>query len=254
MIKPNESSNIVTMQVSITTLLNVLNSIKQYADVKQCAYVCVSNVHMCMEVYDDDNGFAAVVNNADIVVPDGRPIYWAQKLLGAKNAEQVRGMDLTYGLCDLAEAKAYKVGFYGGEATTLTAMSTELLTLYPKLNITYSCSPPFRNLSDVEKVADIKAINDSGVDFLFVGLGCPKQERWMADNKEQLNCVMLGVGAAFDFIAGNKSHAPEWMQKAGLEWLFRLTSEPKRLWRRYLMTNPRFIFYFLRQWLVVKFK
>jgi N-acetylglucosaminyldiphosphoundecaprenol N-acetyl-beta-D-mannosaminyltransferase len=123
---------------------------------------------------------------------------------------------------------------------------------FPTLNIACSISPPFRPLTVEEDEIYIQQINDAGVRILFVGIGCPKQENWMAAHKERLLCVMIGVGAAFDFFSGRKRHAPRWMQKAGLEWLFRLVSDPRRLWRRYLKHNPRFVWHFGKQWLAYK--
>jgi len=245
--------SVVSMLVDVSNISKVIAKIERFIVQKQSAYVCVSNVHMCMEVEDNKDGFADVVNDADIVIPDGRPIYWAQKLLGHKEAEQVRGMDITYALCEKAEAQGLRVGFYGASEETLGLLRANLLTQFPKLDIAYIHSPPFRELAADEKQAVITDINDSGVQILFVGLGCPKQERWMAEHKPHLKCVMLGVGAAFDFLAGNKKHAPIVLQKFGLEWLFRLISEPKRLWKRYLTTNPRFIVYFLLQLMGKKF-
>ncbi len=243
---------ILTMNVDVTSKERVLESVHQWVATDKGYYICVSNVHMCMETWDNKD-FASVVNAADLVIPDGRPIYWAQKLLGANNAQQVRGMDVTFALCHFAEQNQVSVGFYGGAESTLADLQRELLETYPQLKIDLLVSPPFRELSKDEKQQAIEDINASGVKILFVGLGCPKQEFWMAEHKPQLHCVALGVGAAFDFIAGNKKHAPQWLQRIGFEWLFRLISEPKRLWHRYFSTNPRFIGYFLLQLLGRKF-
>ncbi|MBM7072035.1 WecB/TagA/CpsF family glycosyltransferase [Shewanella sp. 202IG2-18] len=206
-----------------------------------------------MEVFDFKD-FREIVNNADLVVPDGKPLVWGQKLLGNSKAHQIRGQDLTFETCRLAEKENLSVGFYGASQETLDAMNIKLTSHYPKLNIVYSYSPPFRQLNKEEKKLLVDNLNNSGIDILFVGLGCPKQEKWMAEHKKCLKCVMLGVGAAFDFIAGNKKHAPKWMQSVGLEWLFRLLCEPTRLWKRYLKQNPRFVWYFIQQLLGKKFK
>lgn len=234
------------MNVDITSHEMVLERIKNWIENEQGYYTCVSNVHMCIETYNSPS-FRTIVNQADIVVPDGRPIYWAQKILGAPEAQQTRGMDLTFSLCSLAESKNIKIGFYGASEYTLSIMQKRLIEKHPSIAITYAFSPPFRELNKDEKQQIIEDINNSGIKILFVGLGCPKQERWMAEHRDKLNCVMLGVGAAFDFIAGNKKHAPKVMQNLGLEWLFRLGSEPKRLWKRYLSTNPKFIWLFFLQ-------
>lgn len=247
-----KKSKVLTMSVNVVQLHSVLSQVQQWVDHKIAAYICVSNVHMCIETYKN-NEFSEVVNQADLVVPDGRPIFWAQRLLGFTDAQQTRGMDLTLELCRHASDNGLTVGFYGGSDSALEAMQKQLLTRYPQLSIAIAHSPPFRPLTDVEAQQVINDINASEVDILFVGLGCPKQERWMAEHKPQLSCVMLGVGAVFDFLAGSKKHAPVWMQKSGLEWLYRLLDEPKRLWRRYLYTNPLFIILFLQQLLGRKF-
>jgi N-acetylglucosaminyldiphosphoundecaprenol N-acetyl-beta-D-mannosaminyltransferase len=235
------------LNAAVTNLEEVLSNVIHLSGKGLGSYVCVSNVHMCMEVFDSAE-FKSVVNNADLVIPDGRPLSWAQKLLGHKNAEQVRGQDIMNAICEQSGTKKLNIGLYGGSSDELLKqVITELKTSYPDINITFSYSPPFRPLTDEEDSDIVKQINDADVNVLFVGIGCPKQERWMAEHKEQLNCVMLGVGAAYDFIAGSKKHAPRWMQRVGLEWLFRLLSEPKRLWKRYLQQNPRFIYYFSKQ-------
>jgi N-acetylglucosaminyldiphosphoundecaprenol N-acetyl-beta-D-mannosaminyltransferase len=239
---------IITMDVEITNLNTATHKIIQLAKTTAGSYVCVSNVHMCIEVYDSID-FSLVVNNADLVIPDGKPLSWAQKLLGHKEAEQVRGQDIMNALCAQSGEKSLNIGFYGGSSDALlNVVKAKLLESYPDINITYAFSPPFRPLTETEDTDVVTAINNANVNVLFVGIGCPKQERWMAEHKESLNCVMLGVGAAYDFIAGEKKHAPRWVQKIGMEWLFRLCSEPKRLWRRYFSTNPRFIWHFSKQY------
>ena len=243
---------ILKMSTSVTGLNSSVEFVLRETKKNVGSYVCVSNVHMCMEVFDD-RSFLNVVNSANLVIPDGRPISWAQRLLGYKNAQQVRGQDIMSELCRLSGSMAFNIGFYGGSSDELLEQVVgKLRKLYPDIQITYKFSPPFRVLTQSEDFDVIQSINNSGVDILFVGIGCPKQERWMAEHKDSLSCVMLGVGAAFDFIAGSKKHAPRWMQKIGLEWFYRLSSEPKRLWRRYLMHNPRFVYYFLQQWLLGK--
>ncbi len=240
---------VVGMRVNVTSIPGVIKQTDLWVNSGSGYYICVSNVHMCMESHDNPK-FRDVVNNADLVVPDGKPLVWAQQLLGAKEAQQVRGMDLMLSLCAHAEDEGWPVGLYGSTPDVLSMLNGKLSQDYPSLNIKISLSPPFRPLSSKEMNGYIARINESGVKILFVGLGCPKQERWMAEHRDQLNCVMIGVGAAFDFIAGQKQHAPMWMQETGLEWLFRLLCEPRRLGGRYFKHNPRFIWYFSRQLLV----
>lgn len=203
-------------------------------------YVCVCNVHMIMEAHDDPT-FRDVVNGADLVTADGVPLVWCLKMLGHSKATRVYGPELTKRLCGRVERGGLSVGFFGGTEDVLRELIRRLGIEYPSLKITYSFSPPFRQISEEEDRAIVSEIVSSGVQILFVGLGCPKQERWMADHKGQLPVVMVGVGAAFDFLAGLKAQAPNWMQRVGLEWLFRLITEPRRLWVRYLKHNPRFV-------------
>ncbi len=247
-----ERRKIINMEVNVIDLNEALEQVSFLTKSDSGAYICVSNVHMCMEVYDSTK-FATVVNNADLVIPDGKPLSWAQKLLGHENAKQVRGQDIMNALCALSAEKGLKLGFYGGSSNELLdKVKSKLTKSYPEIVIEYAFSPPFRSLTAEEDAEVVNAINNAEVDILFVGIGCPKQERWMAEHKDELNCVMLGVGAAYDFIAGEKKHAPRWIQKIGMEWLFRLCSEPKRLWRRYFSTNPRFIWHFGKQLLKSK--
>lgn len=204
-------------------------------------YVCAANVHMCMESYDDP-AFRDVVNNATLVIPDGKPLYWWMKSFGEADASQVRGPDLFIALCEEAEKQGISIALYGGAENTIKHLEAFLCEKYPGLNIAAAISPPFRVLTKDEESSIVNDLNGSGARIVFVALGCPKQEKWMAAHKSVVNPVMIGVGAAFDFYGGTVSVAPEWMRNAGLEWLHRFASEPRRLWKRYLWNNPRFIF------------
>ena len=250
-----KKKNILGMQVNVISPDIILTKIEQWISetVPTARNICVSNVHMCMESFDDQN-FRKIVNSADIVIPDGKPLVWAQKLLGVKESQQVRGAHITELLCRASHHKGIPIGFYGGTEQVLDDLDGALKCRYPGINIVCKIAPPFRPLTPEEDEAFVNHINESGVKILFVGIGCPKQERWMAEHKEKLSCVMLGVGAVIDFMSGNKPEAPAWMQKAGLEWVFRLGCEPKRLWRRYLKQNPRFIYHFGKQLVRVKSK
>lgn len=245
-------SNILTLPVNILDLPKAIDEVVVLAQKKQPAYVCVSNVHMCMETYDDIE-FHHIVNSANLVVADGRPIFWAQRLLGYKDAKQVRGQDLMTELCAISGHKELNIGLYGGSSNNVLIKVVEnLTTAFPNIRICYHFSPPYSELTATQKIQVVTDIKKANVDMLFVGIGCPKQERWMSVNSPEIPCVMLGVGAAFDFIAGEKRHAPKWMQKVGLEWFYRLLAEPKRLAVRYLKENPRFVYYFLLQLLKLK--
>lgn len=220
----------------------------QASQVRRGSYVCLANVHMCMEAIDDP-AFAQVLQQAALVLADGRPVYWAQRLLGAAAAKQVRGLDLVLALCQSMQQKGLRLGIYGGQDEALLAqLKLHLLRQFSDLSIVYAYAPPFRPLTAAEDAVQVAAINAAKVDVLLVGLGCPKQECWMAAHQSELSAVMLGVGAAFDFIAGRKAYAPKFLQALGLEWLFRLLSEPRRLSGRYVKHNPRFILRFGAQY------
>lgn len=241
-----DSKDILGMRVAVVSRAEAVHQVATWALEKQGRYVCVANVHMCMESFDDAS-FRSVVNSADLTVPDGLPLVWAQRMLGASSACQVRGADLTLDICAMAEERQIAVAIFGSTYEVLGAFSNALLDRFPRLQINYAVAPPFRSITAEEDQAYMDGINSSGARILLVGLGCPKQEVWMAAHRDRLTAVMLGVGAAFDFIAGSKRAAPRWMQKIGLEWLFRLSAEPRRLWKRYLQQNPRFVWHFFRQ-------
>jgi N-acetylglucosaminyldiphosphoundecaprenol N-acetyl-beta-D-mannosaminyltransferase len=234
------------MRVDGTSYRETAEAIADLVSAGEGGAVCVSTVHMVMEAFDDPE-FQRIVNSADRVTPDGVPLVWALRLLGVAKAERVYGPSLLPIVCELARERGLSVGFYGGSAGVLDVLVRRMWKRFPGLDVSFAFAPPFRALSAEENQKVIEGIENSETNILFVGLGCPKQERWMADHRSSLSCVMVGVGAAFDFHAGHKSQAPAWMQVSGLEWLFRLCCEPRRLWRRYLYHNPRFLFHFVRQ-------
>jgi N-acetylglucosaminyldiphosphoundecaprenol N-acetyl-beta-D-mannosaminyltransferase len=206
------------------------------------------NVHVVMEAYDNP-AFRADVNAADMANPDGVPLVWTLRAFGASHASRVYGPDATVALLQAAQASAIPIGFYGSDETTLATLITEVERQYPGINICFKMSPPFRALTEEEDEAIVREITDSGVRWLFVGLGCPKQEKWVIAHRNRIPAVLLAVGAAFDFIAKTKPQAPRWMMRSGLEWVFRFASEPRRLARRYLSSNPRFVLLVAYQWL-----
>jgi N-acetylglucosaminyldiphosphoundecaprenol N-acetyl-beta-D-mannosaminyltransferase len=231
---------VISLLPDVVNHESVIEKIAELVKKGEGGYVCFSTVHMVMEAYDQAD-YGAKVNGADLIVTDGMPLVWMQKMHGVKEASRVRGSDLTISLCKYAEENDLSVGFYGGRQEVIDAVMERAAKELPKLKIVYAFSPPFRHLTDEEDALVTAEINAAAPDILFIGLGCPKQENWMWTHKSKLKTVMLGVGAAFDFYAGNLKESPEWMRKSGLEWLFRLTQEPKRLWRRYLILNPRFM-------------
>ncbi len=204
-------------------------------------YVCAAAVHIVMEGYDSPE-IRSCSKRADLVVPDGMPLVWTLRRMGSAGQQRVYGPELTLRLLSAAAERGIPVGFIGSTPETLEILVKNCNQRFLGLKIVYAISPPFRPLSPEEDDAIVREINDSGAGILFVGLGCPKQEKWMASHAGRIQAVMVGVGAAFDFIAGTKKQSPKWMQRFGLEWLFRLSQEPKRLWWRYLYHNPRFMF------------
>lgn len=246
------SRHVLGMRVDATSYAETAETIAALAAEGAGGAVCVATVHMVMESFDDPE-FRTMVNASDRVTPDGVPLVWALRWLGVPTAERVYGPSLLPWVCGLAQDRGIPVGFYGGTAAVCDAVVARISTRFPRLSIPFSLAPPFRpvaaigDLDDADDARVVEEIRASGVRVLFVGLGCPKQERWIAAHRARLPCVLVGVGAAFDFIAGSKRQAPPLLQRAGLEWLFRLVSEPRRLWRRYLVQNPRFVYHFGRQ-------
>ncbi len=231
---------VLSLLPNVTSLEELIDEVERLISRGCGGYVCFSTVHMVMEAYDNPE-FAKIVNAADYIVTDGMPLVWMQKLQGARAASRVRANDAMIALCRYAEQKGFSVGFYGSSDKVIKAIRARAIRDFPRLRIVYSFSPPFRQLTKEEDEEIVEEINAAAPDILFVGLGCPKQERWMAAHKDRVKSVMLGVGASFDFFAGNVKECPEWIGNVGLEWLFRLLQEPKRLWRRYLILNPRFL-------------
>jgi len=236
----NERVKVVGLQVNVCNHDSAIRRVADLVERGRGGYVCFSTVHMTMESFDNPE-YAAKVNAADLIIPDGMPLVWMQKLQGEKQAARVRANDLMIMLCAYAEKNNLTIGFYGGKQLVIDAILERAKRDFPNLQIVYAFSPPFRPLTEEEDIAITAEINEKKPDILFMGLGCPKQENWMAAHKGKLTAVMLGVGASFDFFAGNVRESPEWLGRLGLEWIFRLTQEPRRLWKRYLILNPRFV-------------
>lgn len=241
--------SVLGLRVDLTNYDEAIAHVDELARAGRGGYVVVANVHVAIEA-EDNAEFAAMVNAADLVLPDGTPLVWMQRWQGSSEASQVRGPSLMPMLMKHAEAERLKVGFLGGRPEVLKRIAERSRDEFPSLDIGYSFSPPFRPLSAEENKTIGEDINSSGVQILFVGLGCPKQERWMAENRGSVNAVMIGVGAAFDLYAGELREAPGLVSRLGLEWMFRLAQEPRRLFSRYLLVNPRFIWLAARQLIV----
>jgi N-acetylglucosaminyldiphosphoundecaprenol N-acetyl-beta-D-mannosaminyltransferase len=210
-------------------------------------YVAFANVHGVIEGLDEATTRQAF-NEAGLTVPDGVPLVWLGWLRGHAEVRRVYGPDTVLGLSEQAARHGWSCYFYGGAPGVAERLAAVLTERFPGFRVAGVHAPPFRSLTEAEDAEDVSRLNASRADVVFVGLGCPKQERWMADHRPRLTAAaLLGVGAAFDFHTGRVRQAPRWMMGAGLEWLFRLIQEPRRLWRRYLVYNPRFVFHVILQ-------
>lgn len=222
-----------------------IEEIAKYIPSKNGDYFCFSNIHLVMEGIKKQD-IREVLNNAAANFPDGMGVAWALKFLGNRFNGRVRGADCMLRLCEYASKNNFKVFFYGNTKETLEILKLRLNVILPELQIAGSISPPFRPIIKEEDESYVKQINDSGTDILFISLGAPKQEKWMYEHKSRIKSVQLGVGAAFSFLTGKVKQAPRWMQKSGLEWLYRLPQEPKKTISRMLLV-PEFLFRTLSQ-------
>ncbi len=234
------------MRVDRTSYPEAAERIAAWARAGESRAVCCASVNNVMEAFDSP-GFRELVNACDLVTPDGMPLVWGLRLLGAAGATRVYGPDLTAVVLERASREGVAVGFYGASEETLGRLAENARRRWPGLRIVYAYAPPFRELTVEEDAAVTREIRESGARIVFVGLSTPKQERWMAVHRGRIPAVMLGVGAAFDFLAGVKPQAPRWMRRSGMEWLFRCATEPRRLGPRYLKQNPRFAALFAMQ-------
>ncbi len=223
-----------------------------WASSHESKVVCVANVHMLTEAYRNPQ-FCDVLKSADIVTPDGMPLVWMLRLMGACTQNRVAGMDILLSLCQLAPQRNISVFFLGSEASILEKIRKKLSQKFPNLKIAGMEPLPFRPLTSAEDDAIIKKINESGASLVLVSLGCPKQEYWMHQHKGKIQAVMIGLGGVFPVLAGVHKRAPQWIRESGLEWLYRLIQEPRRLWKRYSTTNTLFIWLALKQ-LLTSFK
>jgi N-acetylglucosaminyldiphosphoundecaprenol N-acetyl-beta-D-mannosaminyltransferase len=241
--------NVFGVGVSAIEMSEALDVIEGWIQQHKPHYVCVTGVHGIMESYRNGD-MQRIHNAAGLVTPDGMPMVWLAHRHGYRHVRRVYGPDLMLALCEYSASASYRHFLYGGAKGVPERLAENLLRRFPKLNIVGTYSPPFVPLSHEEDEEIVQAINESNPDIVWVGLGTPKQERWMAAHVNRLTApVLIGVGAAFDFHSGEKSQAPRLMQQSGLEWLFRLLCEPRRLWRRYLVNNSQFIMLILLQWL-----
>lgn len=247
-----ERVNILGVGISPLTRDQAVATIDGWIAHRERQYVCVSGIHGVMESQRDER-LRAIHNAAGMVTPDGMPLVWLSRLKGFPFVERVYGPDLLLACCQRSVTTGYRHFFYGGAAGVPERLIQRLQARFPGLEVVGGYSPPFRALTTAEDAEVVRRINAAEPDVVWVGLSTPKQERWMSEHRDRLAApVFIGVGAAFDFHAGLKPQAPRWMQRNGLEWLFRLWKEPRRLWRRYLRNNPLFVWHVLLQGLGVR--
>jgi N-acetylglucosaminyldiphosphoundecaprenol N-acetyl-beta-D-mannosaminyltransferase len=231
---------LISMPVSKGSYEEFKGAIVDLAESRRSSFVCIANVHMVVEAFQS-HSFAECVNNAAVITPDGMPIAKAMNSLYGIKQDRVAGMDLLPDLLSICEKKQLGVFFYGGSQQMLDRAKQYFSINYPGLIISGLYSPPFRPLTVQEEQETVKMINKSNAAVVFVVLGCPKQEKWMCSMKGRTNTVMIGVGGALPVLIGMQKRAPEWMQHNSLEWLWRLLQEPRRLFKRYLITNSIFL-------------
>ena len=215
-------------------------------------FISVANIHVVMEAQEDAS-FKKLINSAALCVPDGMPLIWCGRLRGHGLRRRVYGPELMITFCRETASKGYRHFLYGGAPDVTNQLVKQLQRSCPGIQIAGFDSPPFRPLTREEDEEAIRRINDARPDVLWVGLGCPKQERWIHDHRERLAVpAIIAIGQAFDLLSGKKRRAPAWMSENGLEWLFRLLQDPRRLWRRYLVYNTKFLYFFSLERLGVK--
>jgi N-acetylglucosaminyldiphosphoundecaprenol N-acetyl-beta-D-mannosaminyltransferase len=244
--RPRVTAAVLGAPIDALSWDDAIARIAHWAERRESRVVCICNAHSVVTAMQDPS-FAAVLRQADLATPDGAPVAWMLRRLGHPGQERINGPDLMWRWCGHAARQGLPIFLFGNTPQTLARLETRLRTAWPGLVIAGSLSPPFRPPSTDERAQIVERINAAGAGVVFVSLGCPKQERWMAEHRGLVRGVMIGVGAAFDFHAGTVRRAPPWMRRSGLEWLHRLLSEPRRLWRRYLFTNSAFTIGAVRQ-------
>lgn len=230
---------LVDFKLSTGSYKNMVDRIIRLASTNRSAYISVANVHMFVTAHNDEH-FKNVVNNSTMVTPDGKPLAWALRLFDNIKQERVAGMDLFPSLLEASAKAGISVYFYGSTPDVILAVEKRTEKILPTLKIAGWHCPPFRKLSDDENTEVIRQINEARPNLVFVALGCPKQEKWMHDMKGKVSATMIGVGGALPVFAGIQKRAPLWMQKNGLEWFYRFLQEPRRLFKRYAVTNTKF--------------
>lgn len=248
----NKRTNVLGVGISAVNPALALQTITGWIESGQHQYVCVTGVHGVMESQKNE-ALRTIHNRSGMVTPDGMPMVWLSKLSGHPHVDRVYGPDLMLSVCDASRLHGYRHFLYGGNEGVAEHLAETLRSRFPGLSIVGTECPPFRALTPEEDAAVVEKINASGAQIVWVGLSTPKQEQWMAAHVDRLNAnVLLGVGAAFDFHTGQARQAPRWIQRSGFEWLFRLVTNPRRLWKRYLRNNPTFVYRVVQQQLGLK--
>lgn len=242
--------SIVNVGIDRTSYTDTCDRVTVLAQQNKSGYIVAANVDVVMTAYWNW-AYRQVLANAEIVTPDGMPLVWGLRSLGAKNQQRVYGPDLMLAMCDRAAQEDIPIYLFGAKVATLHKLEQNLKLRFPDLAIAGKHAPPYFQLDAPDFASqlneDIQLIAESGAKIVFVALGCPKQEFWMSHAHHRLDAVMIGVGAAFDFHSGKISQSPRWMMAIGLEWLYRFSQEPVRLWQRYLINNPCFVILFCLQ-------
>lgn len=241
-----DTCDIMGVHIVVTDMAKTLNLIETKLEEWRGKYICVANVHTTVTAHDDSD-YRKIQNGAVMALPDGGPLSQYSRERGYQTAQRVTGPDLMKEILAMSAEKGWRNYFYGSTPETLSMLRKKIEERYPGTSIAGMMSPPFRDLTPQEDAEIVREINATNPDFVWVGLGAPKQERWMAAHDGRIHALMVGVGAAFDYEAGNIKRAPQWMQKMNLEWLYRLLQDPKRLFKRYFETNTKFLFWKWRQ-------
>lgn len=248
---PRKGQSVLGTWIDALCWDEALRHIMAWGAARESRYICICNVHSVVTATRDPE-FKKAVNGADMATSDGAPVAWALRKLGFPSQQRINGPDLMWRYLKQAEQVGQTVFFYGSTNDTLMKLRASIAREFPGVKVAGMCSPAFRPASESEDAAQVEEINRSGANVVFVGLGCPKQEKWMAAHQGRVNAVMIGVGAAFDYHSGTTKRAPLWWQHNGLEWLYRLVSDPRRLLKRYMVTNTLFILGFSRQLITKK--
>lgn len=238
--KEIQTCEILKTNIAVIDMQAAVSYIESHLNTERGNYICVSNVHTTVMSFEDEH-YRKIQNGALLALPDGKPLSLVSRKMGYPQAQRVAGPDLMEELFRVSQVKGYRHYFYGSTSATLEALRNKLQEKYPGLCIAGMTSPPFRELSEEEERAHLAQINDSEPDIVWIGLGAPKQEKWMYEHRGRVKALMIGVGAGFDFHAETVKRAPKWMQRISMEWLYRLCQDPKRLWKRYVITNMKFI-------------